>query len=59
MKSAGLDADNDAHAKKYHIQKWQHFQQATRKIILGSHPDALLYHTTAVQANILPNGMRQ
>lgn len=46
MASAGLDVENDTHAQAYNVRKWQHFQQATREIVLGSHPDALLYHNS-------------
>ena len=46
MATAGLDAEDAAHAREYYVRKWQHFQQSTREIILGSHPDALLYHNS-------------
>ncbi len=46
MATAGLDANNAADAQTYHVRKWQHFQQATREIILGAHPQALLYHNS-------------
>ena len=46
MAAAGLDAENDADAREYHVKKWQHFQQATREIILGAFPDASLYHNS-------------
>lgn len=46
MAAAGLDVENDEHARQYNVRKWQHLQQATREIVLAAHPQALLYHNS-------------